>query len=196
MANLGDEPPGRRDRALVERALGGDRQAREAVVERLTCVPRFLRCRNDRFGRLLPEHEIQDLSQDILVVVWTKLGTFRGESDLEGWVYRYCDLQLRNHARKLIKRRQRETGEPNEAVAAPTADDVHRLDLAQRALAILDRLEQEEARIVRWRLLDDLAFPTIAARLAKPVNTVKTKFHRALARLRESILLRQEQIDE
>lgn len=195
MSKLERDAAGRWDVETARLALAGDAAARHELVERLTCVPRFLRCRNDRFGRMLPEHEVQDLTQDILAAIWAKLATFRGESDFEGWAFRFCDLQLRNHVRRFLKRRRREHSSADVDLAAAPTEGMHELDVSHQVIELLDRLEGEEAQILRWRFLDDLEFAAIAGKLRKPMNTVKTRFYRALRRLHEWTARRHEEGD-
>ncbi|HET9957041.1 MAG TPA: RNA polymerase sigma factor [Polyangiaceae bacterium] len=75
--------------ALADAAKAGDRRALEALVRALQgslyrVALRFL-------GH--PAHA-QDATQEILILIVTRLGTFRGESTLQTWAYRIATRHL------------------------------------------------------------------------------------------------------
>ena len=88
-----------RDLELARKALSGDSQAVDGFWERMQCVPRILAVANGRMGRPLSPHDLADLSQDTLIVIWQKLETFAGRATLETWVHRFCYLELMNRVR-------------------------------------------------------------------------------------------------
>ena len=51
-------------------------------------------------GRLTAWHvDREDILQDVLLSVWQKSGSFRGNGSLEGWLKRIAVNQCRNHFR-------------------------------------------------------------------------------------------------
>ena len=78
----------------------------DQLVGRMECVPRFLASLNGRLGRPLGTHDLADLAQDTLVVIWEKLETFEGRATLESWTYRFCYLELMNSVRRKGRRRR------------------------------------------------------------------------------------------
>ena len=73
----------------VENAKKGDKQALEKVVEGIQGY-----VYNLSLKMLLFPEDAQDASQEILIKVITHLGTFRGESTFETWVYRVASNYL------------------------------------------------------------------------------------------------------
>jgi RNA polymerase sigma factor (sigma-70 family) len=71
------------DRALVERAIEGSRDALRALVERHQ--PFVYNIALKMFGQ---HEDAQDLTQEVFVKVITSLKTFRHESALRTWLYR------------------------------------------------------------------------------------------------------------
>jgi RNA polymerase sigma-70 factor (ECF subfamily) len=176
------------DRDLVANVLGGDAGALEVLIARLRCVPAFLAGRNGQFGRLLSAHELEDLVQDTLIAIWQKLSQYRGDARLESWVCQFSEFHLRNALRKAYARRAVAAGDPD-GPAAPGRDSS--VDLEAVHLAIQD-LDEPEAVVVRLKHFDGLTFDEIAARLACSPNTAKTRYYRALERLRGTLLRRRE----
>lgn len=171
-----------RDVALVRAAIDGAPDATERLFDRLRCVARMLACRNARLGRPLPEHELEDLVQETLIALWQKLEAFDGRSSLESWAFGFALLQMLDRMRRL----DRFEGMLARAPAPDARVDgasAHEDELARvhEALASLDRAD---ADVVRAKHFDELSFDAIAARFGEPASTVKTRYYRAVARLR------------
>jgi RNA polymerase sigma-70 factor (ECF subfamily) len=168
------------DRDLVVRALRRDVDAVDELVRRLGCVGRFLAVRNSRLGAPLRANELTDVAHDVVVKVWESLPEFRGAAALETWVFRFCEFGLLS-----ALRRRRRAGQPIlDDVAQPARDmglEHGELDRVYRALG---RLAETEAEVVRRRHFDEESFDAIAGRLGQPVTTVKSRYYRALEKLR------------
>ncbi len=84
------------DRADVSRAQGGDTRAFE----------RLYRAHSGRvFGlarRMIGPDQAAELTQDVFVRVWEKLGTFRGESAFSTWLHRVA-VNVILHRRGVLK---------------------------------------------------------------------------------------------
>ena len=74
----GSRPTPAPDTLLIRSVLDGDAEAVDGFVSRMKCVPRILNSLNARLGKPLDEHELFDLGQDVLVVIWRKLPSFDG----------------------------------------------------------------------------------------------------------------------
>lgn len=85
--------------ALVRRANDGDRDALEEVVRAVQDEVFHLAVR-----MLGSVDDARDATQEILVRVATKLGSFRGESSFETWVYRVATNALLNTSKSLRRK--------------------------------------------------------------------------------------------
>lgn len=169
------------DLDLVQRVLRRQPEALQDIVQRLRCVPRMLAVRNARLAAPLGTNDLADLSQEVIAKVWEQLHTFRGEAALETWLHRFCELTLMN----ALRRRRRTTTLPV-ADTLPEPDGAGGLDGSElehvyRALA---RLGAEEADVVRAKHFHDETFEAIALRLEQSTSTVKSRYYRALDKLR------------
>lgn len=172
------------DLALARAVGAGDEAAMDRMLRRLECVPRIVSAMNRQLGMPLNPEERNDLVQDALLVIWKKLGQFAGDAKIETWVYRVCRLELLNALRR--KRRQIATLPAFDSVEPedPSAAGEQRVLRAEMVLMGLDRLEPEEAAVVRLRHYEQLTFDEVAAALSISPNTAKTRYYRALGRLR------------
>lgn len=170
------------DRRLVERVLAGEAEALAALQARLGCVPRFVRMLNQRSGAvILDAAAVDDLAQDVLVTAWRKLDSFRGDASLETWVFRICDLLLRNATRKAANRRTA----PLDAAAAVAAPGSYSISVDAEMLYVgLSELEPDAAQVLRLKHFDGLTFDEIGTSLGNSPNTIKTRYYRAMDSLR------------
>jgi RNA polymerase sigma-70 factor (ECF subfamily) len=72
-------------------------------------------------GRMMGAHgEADDLLQDIFLLAYRKLGSFRGESSLGTWLYRLA----MNHCLDVLRNRQTRMGQQTDSLDEPDADPV------------------------------------------------------------------------
>jgi RNA polymerase sigma-70 factor, ECF subfamily len=136
--------------------------------------------------------EAEDLSQEVFVQVFRKLGTFRGESAFSTWLHRLTVNQVLMYFRKSRRRRERLTED----------GELPELTIKGRnvltSLPLLDRLALGEA-IVKlspgYRIVfllhdvEGLQHAEIAHILGCSVGTSKSQLHKARMKMRR--LLRQ-----
>jgi RNA polymerase sigma-70 factor (ECF subfamily) len=147
------------------------------------------------FQLLGDPQEALDLSQEVFLSVFRRLGHFRGQSTLKTWIYRIVVNQASNRMRWWRRRRKAQQVPIDDAAARPgeLSDSRH--------FAQPDRLlEQRETAGLVWRALDGLPFDQrtaivlreihglsydeIAQSLGVAVGTVKSRLARARGTLR------------
>jgi RNA polymerase sigma-70 factor (ECF subfamily) len=194
---LRDQPPqrdegpsaeGAADLTLVQAAVAGDAKATDALVERLAALPAMLRLKNARLGSPLSSHEIDDAAQNVLMALWQKLRRFDGRVPVLCWAYGFALVEIRRTVERRARRRERE----HEVDALPASAATPALD-SERVAAAIDALPADDRQIVRLKHFAALTFEEIAAETGALTNTVKTKYYRALQRLRERLTSRRRQ---
>lgn len=170
--------------ALARRAADGDRAALDELLRLIE--PRVLR----QVSRFLPHRQdAEEATQDVLLKVATRIGTFEGRSRFSTWLYEVTANQARQTYRSLRRRAAESTTDVPVERPDPRTTSViagSRLDL----LDALERLETEHPDLVRafvLRDLSDLEYADIARLLDVPVGTVKARIHHARRYVRESL---------
>ena len=167
-------------RALVERAKGGDHDAFIALIDlslaRLDAAA-WLILRDAELAR--------DAVQDAMVRAWRDLPGLRDPDRFGPWLHRLTVNSCLDQARQRSRRRIEVELTPvvHPAVADTTALVADR-DMLDRALT---RLDPEQRAVVVLRFFLDLSLPETAAALGIPVGTVKSRLHRSLERMRISV---------
>lgn len=187
----GERGPGSGDDVeLVRSAIAGDPDARRSLVERAECARSMIASRNARLGSPLGESELEDVFQETVLAMWSKLDRF-GYGSLEAWLYRISTLELLSRLRKLRRR----PALIEDVGAAPPEETTPGPDLqlfeVERVYRGLDTLGPPESDVIRMKLLEDITFEEAAQRLGEPTNTVKARYYRGLRKLR-GILSREE----
>ena len=171
------------DRALVDAAAGGSREAFDELVRRHQAAVIAL-ARVLTSGRGDPE----DLAQEVFVRAWRNLRKFRGESTFRTWLHRVAINVIRTsqsrqgRLMRLFVSRDRDEAPPEQESGEEPADTtLARRQLIERALATLS----EELRVaVTLRDLQGLDYKEIAAALDVPIGTVESRIFRAREKLR------------
>ena len=177
-----------RDLEFVARLLRREPAALEEMGRRLACLMAMLRYQSRRLGAPLSEHELEEVAQDTVVALWSKLASYKGRASLETWAFRFATLELlkaiQRHARRPAAPLPLDAELDPAAEVEPEAEP--KLGPAE-LLAGLESLEPATARVIRRRHHDEASFDDIAAAEGLPLNTVKARYYRGLARLREHL---------
>src|SRR2546426_12694281 len=99
----------------VALAAGGDSSAFERLYR--THVARI----HSLTRRMLGTHEADEVTQDIFVRTWQKLGQFRGESAFSTWLHRLAINVVIERRRAFAIQRERMSDDPTALDMAPVA---------------------------------------------------------------------------
>ena len=163
------------DQALAARAARGDTAAFEELVVR----------HQDRLYTLAlrvtgSEADARDCVQEGLIAAWRGMKRFRGDAQFSTWIHR---IVLRKAYDAIDQRRRRPEPVEDVAAVAPSADPGTRSELL-RALAELDI----DFRVVAVACdVLGMSMDEAGELLDLPAGTVKSRLHRARARLAEAI---------
>jgi RNA polymerase sigma-70 factor (ECF subfamily) len=179
----GPSAQGLQDLALVRTALAGEEAARNRLVEALAVLPDVIKRKQVRLGLLLSEHEIEDVVQVVLLALWRKLPRFDGRVPIVQWGSGFAVLELLKAAARSAQRRARSNPLPD-ALAAPQPRPS---ETAERVAEFCRDLTATDQEILRLRHFEERTFEEIAECLHMVVGSVKTRYYRALERLRRRL---------
>ena len=187
------------DRKLIHRLQAGDEEAVRELADRyghriFQMALRHMKNREDA----------EEVTQDVLMKVYRKIGKFRGDAALSSWIYRItfntAMSRLRTHraARAAEAERNRMLGhapEQEDAVTPRQAADWSRMpdeELLRRQLreAVADALPRlpEIYRVpVVLRDIEGLSTEEASTRLRVKDQTLKSRLHRGRVMLRRQL---------
>ncbi len=180
---------------LLEGLRRGEASAVEALVDRYGgWIHRVAR-------RLLDDpRDAEEVTQDVLLSVVQKIGTFKGEAAFSSWIYRitanaaYQRLRSRRARAEVSLEPFLPVFDGEGRYAEPVVDWSSRLDDAAAAREARDAIERgigrlpEEYRIVLvLRDVEGLSNEEVAAALELSIAAVKSRLHRARLFLRQQL---------
>lgn len=178
--NLGERVPAHFERADVGRAAAGDQDAFERLyrghVGRVYSLA----------VRLAGPGEADDLTQEVFIRAWHKLGTYKGEAQFGTWLHRLAVNHILSRRATLRRWEERHaTGDTllGRLLAPIRRASGHRLDLDD-ALELLPRRAREVFVLYD---VEGYGHEEIAEALGVSVGTSKSQLHRARMLLRERL---------
>ncbi len=126
----------------------------------------------------------EEIAQDVFLELFRNLGKIESGKHLVYWLRRSTTNRCIDQSRKLAFR----TETPLEAVSEPAVSgEVHDSMLGARLKREVSALPDWQKAVVILRYQEDLDPAEIAETLSIPLNTVKSRLHRAVETLREKM---------
>ncbi|MCI0399935.1 MAG: RNA polymerase sigma factor RpoE [Gammaproteobacteria bacterium] len=172
------------DQQLIRRVQRGDKKAFDLLVLKyqhriINLVSRFVREPNDAL----------DVAQDTFLKAYRALPSFRGDSAFYTWLYRIAINTAKNHlvvqSRRPVEREQDHA--ENEQIALESAlSDIatpeHMLlkdEIQATVLKAIEELPEDLSTAITLREVEGLSYEEIAAVMACPLGTVRSRIFRA-----------------
>ena len=171
------------DDALVRRCQKGEREPFRLLVERYGDVV---------FGTAvlmtLDRPLAEDLAQEAFLHAWRGIRTFRPGSSFRPWLLRILVNRVMSHRRRRLFDLVPLPCGGRAPAANPGPDAVAEQNEEHAAVrSAIARLPGEQRRVLVLRYYSELTVPGIARATGLAQGTVKSRLHRALARLREML---------
>ncbi len=172
------------DLSLVRRVQRGDKSAYDALVLKyqhkvLKLVRRYIR----------DQSEAEDVVQDAFIKAYRALPNFRGDSAFYTWLYRIAINTAKNSLVSAGRRPISVDLDAQDAAAAELQSRLKDTDTPERLLLTdeirsvvnraIDGLPEDLRRAIVLREIEGLSYEDIAASMACPVGTVRSRIFRA-----------------
>jgi len=157
--------------ADVALAAGGDQSAFERLYR--THVARI----HSLTRRMLGSHDADEVTQDIFVRTWQKLGQFRGDAAFTTWLHRLAVNVVIERRRSYAIQRERMADDPAVLEAVPVAPA--RADLTVDFEHAIEQLPPGAREIFVLHDIEGYKHREIAAMLGIATGTSKRQLHRA-----------------
>lgn len=132
----------------------------------------------------------EEVVADTMLAVWRGAGIFSHTSMISTWIFGIARHKALDAVRRHV-RKQREVELDTAAdLAHPGTDPIDHIQQDQIAALTkqaMDRLSQDHREILRLVFYEELPYEEIAALLAIPVNTVKTRVFYAKQQLKQHL---------
>ncbi len=135
--------------------------------------------------RMLGSHDADEVTQDIFVRTWQKLGQFRGESAFSTWLHRLAVNVVIEKRRSFAIHRERMSDDPTALDAVTVAPA--RADLTVDFEAAIEQLPAGAREIFVMHDVEGYKHREIAAMLEITSGTSKRQLHRARMLMRKHL---------
>jgi RNA polymerase sigma-70 factor (ECF subfamily) len=135
--------------------------------------------------RMINADEAGEITQDVFVRVWDKVGTFRGEAAFGTWLYRLAINVILARRSKLATQRTRMVTEETVLDSVPTRPPS--TDLGMDFDTAIGRLPEGARQIFVLHDVQGYKHEEIADLLGVTSGTSKAQLHRARMMLRRSL---------
>lgn len=172
------------DRQLIRRVQQGDKKAFDLLVLKyqhriINLVSRFVRDPNDAL----------DVAQEAFFKAYRALPSFRGDSAFYTWMYRIAINTAKNYlvvqSRRPVEREQ-DLAESEQIALESALNDIatpeHMLltdEIGTTILKAIEDLPEDLSTAITLREVEGLSYEEIAAVMACPIGTVRSRIFRA-----------------
>jgi RNA polymerase sigma-70 factor (ECF subfamily) len=163
---------------IVQLCQQGRRTAQQELYEA---------CHQDVYGlmvRMAGSQDAADLTQQVFMQVFRKIGQFQGQSKFRTWLYRLAVNESLQHLRKNKRKLQVLSHDPIDNRPSSTRQRDAK-DLLEKAL---ERLEPLLRSIFLLKETHGLSYREIAEATEIPEGTVGSRLNRARSQLREHLI--------
>ena len=157
--------------------------ARQGSLEAFTMLyDRYFPLVFRRVHYLVPEEDVEDVTQDIFIAVIRSLKNFRGEAKFSTWLRVLTGRQIAEYYRK-----RRHVNIPL-LENVPTQNNSFPSDDVMALRQAFHRLPQKYREILLLRFAEDISFREIASLQNRSLEATKSLFRRAVTALSKLIL--------
>lgn len=173
-------------------------EGREEAINAL--VNRYVSPVYNLLTRLVGAEAAEDLTQETFLKMWKGLPGYDLEKSFKTWLFAIARNTAIDYLRKkrptLFSRLRNERDEENEKRnfedtlpdSASLPDELfEKKELAERLEEALKALSLDERTIIILHESDELTFEEISEVVGEPMNTVKSRYRRALQKLRAAL---------
>ena len=131
------------------------------------------------YRRTLSVTTAEELTSNTFFKALRGLPKYRGDRPIRAWLYAIATNEIRMHRRWRRRHRVQPFDRPNDLAVMPSSAPA--FESISKSLASLSHRHQT---VIALRYFEKLELEQIAEVIGKPVGTVKSRLHRALARLK------------
>ena len=168
---------------LIQRAAAQDREAFSQLYDRFSSLVFSLAMRI-----LRSQTDAEDLLQEVFMQLWRQASGYSQErGSPEAWIINIARSRAIDKLRS-IRRRERSFVLTDDPAAAESPDNVETSAGESESKLVMNsalaNLPEAQRRVLELAYFDGLSQSEIAARLAEPLGTVKTRMRSGIQRLR------------
>jgi len=175
------------DQQLLERiAVHKDKLALRELYDRYRhSLGSFLR------RKVYQDKLVDEIYNDVMMTVWQKAGSFRGESKVSTWIFGVAYRTCVSHSRKEMKHLNNRTEVEFDTLESQNdkGQDSVTSHMADQLRLATEKLSDNHREVIELSYFYEHSMAEIAEIVGCPINTVKTRLFHAREKLKRSLSL-------
>lgn len=169
------------DEHLIQQFVQGDLQAFDSLYNR------YIKAVYKRVRYVVPETDVEDVTQEVFIAALKSLPSFRGEAQFSTWLRTLTNNKVAEYYRK--RSRKKETMQVDLEHAEKRGDRVHASKLEDRIALqnAVNNLPDQYREVIILRFAEGMQFNDIASLLKQNPEATKSLFRRAMSALRKKL---------
>ena len=169
------------DEHLIQQFVQGDLQAFDSLYNR------HVKAVYNRVRYVIPETDVEDVTQDVFLAALCSLPSFRGEARFSTWLRTLTNHKVAEYYRK--RSRKKETMQVDLAHAEQSGDQGNASSLEDRIALrrALNNLSKQYREVILLRFAESMQFNEIADYFRKNPEAIKSLFRRAMSALQKEM---------
>ncbi len=139
--------------------------------------------------RMLGNHmDADEVSQEVLILLYKKLNTFRFQSSLSTWIYKITSTRSINFIRKRKVKKMFSLDESESLNRVDEKDiikDIENKEKLDKISKLLNKLPVKQREVFIFRNYDDLSYDEISNITGKSIGALKANYFHALKKIME-----------
>lgn len=173
--SLSPEPT---DEVLIAQFKAGKAEAFDLLYQRH--LPNVYK----RVRYVVPENDVEDVTQEIFIAAIKSLPSFRGDSQFSTWLRTLTNHKVAEFYRKRTRKQEPMLAPLSDANAKTTGNTSTSMEERVYLQRALQDLPENYREVLLLRFAEDLQFNEIAQLTHQNLEAVKSLFRRAVAALR------------
>lgn len=178
MQNTTVLPQDATDEFLIQQYQDGSREAFDELYHRH--LPRVFK----RVRYVVPESDVEDVTQEIFIAAIRSLSSFRGDAKFATWLRTLTNHKVAEFYRKRTRKQEPQLAPLSDAIAQVTGSTSKSMEERIYIQRALQQLPENYREIILLRFAEDLQFNEIADLTNQNLEATKSLFRRAIAALR------------
>lgn len=174
------------DEQLIQQFVQGDAQAFDSLYVR------YVKVVYNRVRYVIPETDVEDVTQEVFIAAVSSLASFRGEALFSTWLRKLTKNKVAEYYRK--QSRKKETMQVDLEYAEQRSDqsDENTLDDRITLRCALNNLTENYREVILLRFAEGMRFKEIAECLDQNPEATKSLFRRAMSALQDEVEVKNE----
>lgn len=173
--------PATSDEILIQQFKDGNKNAFDELYQR------YLSGIYKRVRFVVPENDVEDVTQEIFIAAFKSLSSFRGEAQFGTWLRTLTNNKVAEYYRRRNRKQEAPQVPLNDALGRTEGNTVKIMEERITLRNALRQIPDQYQEVILLRFAEGLQFNEIAEVTGQHLEATKSLFRRAISALRDQL---------